>query len=161
MVEGKKTWTFVDPSNSFLIYPFFNTLMKDSKSWLTWVVTHSENSQNLIAEHFPLYRYVPKYVFTLEPGDLLINPPWNWHMVENSGEESIGIATRWMMASPWPYTNGLFSFLQFTSHEFTKFVYRRVAAMRGQGDFVYKPTAHGDLDTALNFGKVGTVYKHR
>ena len=161
MIKGRKKWTFVDPSNSFLLYPFFNTLMKDTKSWLTWHVVHSENSKELISTMFPLYRYVPKYEFTLEPGDLLINPPWNWHMVENKDEESIGIATRWMMASWVPYTNGLFSFLQLTSVDFSKFIYRRVASMKGQGTFFYTPTAHGDLDSALNFGNRGSVWRKR
>lgn len=80
MIQGKKKWTFVDPSNSFLIYPFFNGLMRDTKSFLTWHVMHAPNSSDIINTHFPLYRYCPKYTATLEPGDLLINPvratPW-------------------------------------------------------------------------------------
>ena len=62
-------------------------------------------------------------------GDLLINPPWNWHMVENMDEESIGIATRWQMPYMIPYTNGLFSFLQFTSSDLATFFYRRIVSL--------------------------------
>lgn len=121
MIRGSKKWTFVDPANSFLIYPFFNPMFKDSKSWLTWHVTHTHNASEIIREHFPLYRYAPKLILTLQPGDLLMNPPWNWHMVENYGSESIGVATRWRFPSTFftlHYTNALFSFLQFISEDF-------------------------------------------
>lgn len=163
MIRGNKRWTFVDPANSFLIYPFFNSMFKDSKSWLTWQVVHSENSAEIIQQYFPLYRYAPKLVLDLKPGDMLMNPPWNWHMVENSGHESIGIATRWKFPSSFftlHYTNTLFSFLQFISEDFFTFMYRRIASLKfGFDEFVYAPTSHGDLDTALNFGKLGSVYK--
>ena len=163
MIRGRKKWTFVDPANSFLIYPFFNSMFKDSKSWLTWQVIHSENAPEIISQYFPLYRYAPKLILELQPGDLLMNPPWNWHMVENSGEESIGIATRWKFPSSFftlHYTNALFSFLQFISEDFFTFMYRRIASLKfGFAEFVYAPTSHGDLDSALNFGKLGSVYK--
>jgi hypothetical protein len=162
MIRGNKKWTFVDPSNSFLIYPFFNGMFKDSKSWLTWQVIHADNATDIIAKYFPLYRYAPKLILELKPGDLLMNPPWNWHMVENSGDESIGIATRWKFPSSFftlHYTNALFSFLQFSSEEFYTFMYRRIASLKfGFDAFVYAPTSHGDLDVALNFGKLGSVY---
>mmetsp|Transcript_6066 Transcript_6066/g.9163 ORF Transcript_6066/g.9163 Transcript_6066/m.9163 type:complete len:477 (+) Transcript_6066:92-1522(+) len=161
MIHGRKKWTFVDPSNSFLMYPMMNGLFKDSKSFLTWMVMHGNNSDAIIDEHFPLYRYAPKYEYTLEPGDMLLNPPWNWHMVENLDKESIGIAQRWRMASVWPYTNALFSFLQFSSWEFSSFMYNRIATLQGARQFEYKPTAHQSPDHAVNFGKYGSVYEHR
>jgi hypothetical protein len=190
MIHGRKKWTFVDPSNSFLMYPMFNPMMKDSKSFLTWHATHSNDTQEIINRQFPLYRYAPKYVYTLEKviyiciylyinmmyifsdlvyimstclkqGDLLLNPPWNWHMVENLDVESIGIASRWFMVSNWPYTNGLFSFLQFSSWQFTDFMYKRIASKAGKFDFKYFPTSHQDLDTQVNFGNFGSVYEHR
>lgn len=161
MIQGRKKWTFVDPSNSFLIYPMFNNMMKDSKSFLVWNVLHANNSDEIVAKHFPLYRYAPKYVYTLERGDILLNPPWNWHMVENYDQESIGIASRWLMAAPWPYTNALFSFLQFSSWEFTSFLYKRIASKAGWYEFKYHPTAHQNLDEQVNFGNFGSVYAHK
>lgn len=95
MVQGRKRWTFVDPAHSFFLYPTFPRLMRNSISRLTWNAVHAENSKELIAKHYPLYRYAPKYQFVLEPGDMLYNPSWNWHMVENLDDESIGVATRW------------------------------------------------------------------
>jgi len=162
MIQGRKRWTFVDPSNSFLMYPIFNSMFKDSKSYLTWHVTHANNSDALIDELFPLYRYVPKYESVLEPGDVLINPPWNWHMVENLDADSIGIASRWQIPQFYPYTNALFSFLQFVSPEFNLFLYRRIAQkFYNRGEFVYAPTAHGDLDFVLNFGNKGSIYEKK
>jgi len=161
MVHGKKKWTFVDPVNSFLIYPMFNPMMKDSKSFLTWHVLHANNSAEIINKQFPLYRYCPKYIYTLEKGDILLNPPWNWHQVENVEVESIGVASRWFMVSNYPWTNGLFSFLQATSWEFTDFMYKKIASKAGKYDFKYKPTSHQDLDMQVNFGNYGSVYQHR
>lgn len=160
MIQGRKRWTFVDPSNSFMMYPMFNSMFKDSKSWLTWHVMHANNSQQLIDENFPLYNYAPKYVSVLEPGDILINPTWNWHQVENLDADSIGIASRWLIPQIYPYTNGLFSFLQFVSIEFQQFIYRRVAQkFFGRGEFVYAPTSHGNVDFNLNYNNTGTVYQ--
>lgn len=37
-------------------------------------------------------------------------------------------------------------------------MYRRIGSLKfGAAEFIYAPTSHGDLDTALNFGKKGTV----
>lgn len=162
MIQGRKKWTFIDPSNSFLMYPFFNDMFKDSKSWLTWFITHHPNAQQLIDTHFPLFNYAPKYVAILEPGDILINPTWNWHEVENIDKDSIGIASRWLIPQIYPYSNSLFSFLQFMSSEFRTFLYRRIAQkFFGRGEFIYTPTAHGNVDFNINFNRTGSIYSKR
>ena len=95
MMHGRKKWWFVHPAHSFFMYPQFLDVMRSSASRVSWKALHAENSSALIAKYFPLFRYVPKYQFVMERGDVLFNPSWNWHMVENLDDESIGVATRW------------------------------------------------------------------
>ena len=95
MVKGRKKWTFVDSAHSFFLYPTFPTVMRNSISRITWHTLHNEKGTEALNKHFPLFRYAPKYVYTLQPGDMLYNPAWNWHLVENLDDESIGVASRW------------------------------------------------------------------
>jgi hypothetical protein len=95
MMHGRKKWWFVHPAHSFFMYPQFLDVMRSSASRISWKALHAENSSAIIDKYFQLFRYVPKYQFVMERGDILFNPAWNWHMVENLGEESIGVATRW------------------------------------------------------------------
>ena len=162
MIHGRKKWTFVDSSNAWFVYPMFNHLMRFVASAVTWEATHHPNKDEIIAKRIPLFRYAPKYEFTLEPGDLLLNPAWNWHMVENIDDESIGIASRWNMPAFLPYTNSLFSFLQFTSSDFWEMFYEKMAFKNGViSELEYRPTAHAKYDGALNFGITGSLWKRR
>ena len=45
-------------------------------------------------ETFPAFEHIDGYVVDLEPGDILYNPPFMWHQVENPGP-SIGVAYRY------------------------------------------------------------------
>ena len=52
-------------------------------------------SPDVISEQgYELWRYVPKYEAHLDPGDVLFNPAWWWHWVDNTSETSIGVANR-------------------------------------------------------------------
>lgn len=162
MIHGRKKWTFIDPSNSWFVYPGFNKLMRFVASKVTWEATHAHNASDVIAKHYPLLRYAPKYTFTLERGDLLINPAWNYHMVENVDTESIGVASRWHMPAFYPYTNALFSFLQFTSLDFWGSLYWNIAKKNGLiSELPYNPGAHAPYDGLVNFGKTGSMWKKR
>ncbi len=44
---------------------------------------------------FALYEYIDSYEVHLKPGDVLWNPPFYWHAVQNIGE-SIGVGYRWL-----------------------------------------------------------------
>lgn len=162
MIHGRKKWTFIDSSNAWFVYPIFNHLMRFVASEVTWEATHAANRTEIVSKHLPLYRYAPKYEFTLEPGDLLLNPAWNWHMVENIDTESIGIASRWKMASFFPYTNSLFSFLQWSSWDFWSLFYDNMALKNGViSELPYRPSAHAKFDGQLNFGRKGSMWRHR
>ena len=65
-----------------------------------------EEGNAWLDREFPLYRYVPKYVAHLKPGDVLFNPRWWWHAVDNLTPSSNGVTTRWttpLVASGSPF----------------------------------------------------------
>jgi hypothetical protein len=47
----------------------------------------------------PWMKKIERYTAVLEPGDVLINPPWFWHGIVNQGESSsslvVGVPTRY------------------------------------------------------------------
>lgn len=44
---------------------------------------------------YTLYKYIDRYTAHLKPGDVLWNPPFYWHAVQNAGN-SIGVGYRWL-----------------------------------------------------------------
>ena len=65
------------------------------------------------ADKYPLMMSCPRVEVVLEPGDVLINPPWWWHEIENVSETTVAVATRWKTSHFQIYdTNFLFDFLQ-------------------------------------------------
>lgn len=165
LVQGKSRWTFVDPSNSLLMYPFFDPSFESFKSWLTWDAIHADNSPDIISQYFPLYRYAPKIVLEMQAGDVLVNPPWSWNMVEQLEAGTIGVATQWQIPkSFWSskyYSNVLFSFLQFTSTDFIKRTYNKIS--RSNFASTVEPlTSYSigrvrNLDNIFNFGKLNSL----
>ena len=97
-VYGRKEWFFVHPRYTSAMDPLF-TMPKGNyfASGVNW----GEQPNNV-----PIGRTM------LNPGDVLINPPWWWHWVKNE-TTTIGIATRWLA---WKHRfgtdNPLFSGLQ-------------------------------------------------
>ncbi|MEM7518055.1 MAG: cupin-like domain-containing protein, partial [Planctomycetota bacterium] len=96
-VYGEKEWFFVHPRYTTQMDPRFTTPRCNYfGSGLKW------------GEH---PRHVPIGRVLLQPGDVLINPPWWWHWVRNRST-SIGVATRWRswrhrIASPGSLLTGL------------------------------------------------------
>jgi len=111
-IQGRKKWTFVSPQYNALMYPMFNEKSMDVASFVTTVALGSDD---IMKSHFPLYQYAPKMTAVLEPGDVLMNPPWQWHMIENLEPVSIGVATRWFLSPGQKYQNAVHSTLQFLS----------------------------------------------
>lgn len=91
MVYGKKKWLFIDPKHTKWVYPVIRNDMIYSSS----LVDYRKSNEEIAADGYPLYRYVPKYEVTLEPGDVLFSPQWWWHAVDNEGI-TIAVATRTM-----------------------------------------------------------------
>jgi hypothetical protein len=87
-VDGRKTWYFVDPRDTVFLYPF--PVMGRPAAFPLCLYPDEYDR-----EQFPAFEYCPYYTVTLEPGDVLLNPPWWWHAVHNASPTSIGVATRW------------------------------------------------------------------
>lgn len=152
-IAGRKKWTFVDPHYEALMYPMFNSLSMDVASFVTTVALAQPE---MMAEHFPLYALAPKLTAVLEPGDVLMNPPWNWHMVENLDSSSIGVATRWFIPSGHVYQNSVHSTLQFFSpHMWGLYYLRTLNKMKNVTG--HKATNTPPMDDRLNFGKKGSA----
>lgn len=89
-IYGRKQWTFVHPRYSVAMYP---SLM--NKGYFIGSLVKANAPRRFLEANFPLYNRVPKLSVTLEPGDLLVNPPWWWHTVKNVTPATIAVATRW------------------------------------------------------------------
>lgn len=89
MVHGHKRWTFVDPKFSMWMHPVTRKDMFYAASPIDWL----EADEAIAAAGFPLYRFAPKHVVDLHPGDVLFSPQWWWHAVETTCP-SIGVASR-------------------------------------------------------------------
>ncbi|WP_181197768.1 cupin-like domain-containing protein [Enhygromyxa salina] len=89
MIHGVKDWVFAHPSYSSWIYPILHHM-----GYGVSRVRHRNPEE--IDSKYPLYRQIPRLTCRLEAGDMLINPPWWWHAVDNLSPSSIGIATRWV-----------------------------------------------------------------
>lgn len=132
-VTGRKTWTLVDPALSPYLLPLpsrpFNHCLSMYGSY------HAGDPAA------PIHR-LPRLTVTLEPGDLLYNPPWWWHEVVNDGE-TIGCALRHVPRpferSPTMANHRLFSLLSvypklwaFSAVDYARHTKRRPGSMRAR-----------------------------
>jgi hypothetical protein len=90
MVAGRKKWWFVPPSMTPYIKPSINA------------VGFSAFSHTLVGNYgkpaSPWMKKLERYTAIMNPGDILINPPWFWHGTMNLGEASdivIGCPSRY------------------------------------------------------------------
>jgi hypothetical protein len=118
-IYGRKEWTFVAPEYSLSMYPVTRRDMFYAASHLDWKKTFDA----LDREGFPLYRYVPKLVTMLEPGDVLFSPQWWWHAVDTP-EPAIGVATRAM--NSFFVGNKVFAALWLSSGEFRRLLWHLI-----------------------------------
>lgn len=89
LVHGEKDWQFVHPSYT----PWMYAQLHHTGFGISSLDHRAE--PEVIAERWPLYGRITKMRARLVAGDMLINPPWWWHSVDNRSPSSIGIATRW------------------------------------------------------------------
>lgn len=89
-ISGRKKWYFIPPSQTPYLRAkvYANGFSATSKT----IQPHNGKAGS------PWFNKLKRYTVTLEPGDLLLNPPWWWHGVENlPGEELVvGVATRFI-----------------------------------------------------------------
>lgn len=106
-IYGNKRWTFVHPKYAVAM----DTSIFNKGFFVGSFVKHNAPS-GFIEAKFPLYNRVPRLRVTLEPGDLLINPPWWWHAIDNITPATIAVATRWEFVDETQRQNPLFDFIQ-------------------------------------------------
>ena len=90
-IVGRKKWWLFPVSQTPYLYPSLNP-NGFSAHTLTKIGKGDE-------EPSPWVSKVERYTVTLEPGDVMLNPPWFWHGIVNLGESSddlvIGVPTRY------------------------------------------------------------------
>lgn len=92
-IEGKKKWTFVDPSYTTIFSPLFN----ECGSYFAAKAGFASHPNKDLCV---LYDKVPKLEHTMEPGDVLYNPSFWWHCIENVTEYTLAVSTRWAVKVP-------------------------------------------------------------
>ena len=89
-ISGRKRWYFFPPSQTPYVFP---KLYDSGFSATSRTVQHHARGTGA-----PWFDKLERYSTVLEPGDVLIVPPWWWHCVENeAGDDDlvIGVATRY------------------------------------------------------------------
>lgn len=106
-IYGQKRWTFVHPKYSAAMYSTnFN------KGIFVGSFVKHRAPKGFIEAKQPLYNRIPKLEIVLQPGDMLINPPWWWHAVDNLGAATIAVASRWRILTEYARQNPLYDFVQ-------------------------------------------------
>lgn len=88
MVVGRKRWWFIPPSETAWLIPSITA---------NGFSMHSAVRMAPIGGNVtdPVVKKLLRYTAVLEPGDLLINPPWFWHAIENIDSFTIGVPSRY------------------------------------------------------------------
>jgi len=93
-------------TKNWVLYPNFNIPFIDPPSTMNGIFRNAPlrgkeakpfNPFYPDYEAYPYCKYLDGYTGSLEPGDVLFNPPFMWHAVHNE-TDSIGIGYRWINA---------------------------------------------------------------
>ncbi|WP_348673648.1 cupin-like domain-containing protein [uncultured Abyssibacter sp.] len=156
-VYGKKKWTFVHPDYLWLMYPALNRFFLFCASFV-----RQEYTPEYLEQYAPLQRYCPRYEAVLEPGDILLNPPWQWHAINNVTDRSIGVATRWTSVGPVNRTNTFFDLCQLLSPAIWRLRIQGMLSAPGEPVIIDENTrglvdSHDDY---IDFGKKGAAREY-
>lgn len=108
-IVGSKKWWLITMKETALVYPSLNP--NGFSAHTKTAVGKGNDKQS------PWLKKIERWEVTLNPGDVLLNPPWVWHGIVNTegGENglSIGVPTRYGVARMTPsFTNNwLFSII--------------------------------------------------
>ncbi|MCB9743496.1 MAG: cupin-like domain-containing protein [Alphaproteobacteria bacterium] len=94
-ISGRKRWTFLDPAYGPHLHAIPGRPFQYLKSAYGGSRTQDEQGQASVISTLPRYEAV------LEPGDLLYNPPWWWHEVDNLDDFTVGCALRHIPPPTW------------------------------------------------------------
>lgn len=84
MINGEKDWYLVHPHHSMWLDPLFDA-RSGNYAAAVWPRTTDWDERP---------DGVPMMHAHLRPGDVLLNPPWWWHLVKNR-TDSVAVSTRW------------------------------------------------------------------
>ena len=82
MIVGQKKWWFIPPSQTAYLIPSINT-----QGFSAHTKTKIGKEGELPS---PWLKKIERYTAVLNPGDVLINPPFFWHGVINLGDRGNG-----------------------------------------------------------------------
>ena len=108
-VYGQKRWSLMSPKHSAIVDP-------DPIRNVYRGAPFRKNNYPFnpfkpdYEKPYELFKYVDRYDFVLNPGDILWNPPFWWHAVHNE-TDSIGVGYRWVPTAYSFKQNPLYAFL--------------------------------------------------
>ncbi len=102
-MTGRKKWWFIPPSETPYIIPSVNVNGFSAHS-LTKVGKFG-------GEPSPWMSKLIRYTIVLNPGDVLVNPPWFWHGILNLGEPD-----ELVIGSPVRYGKGIARYAAFLNN---------------------------------------------
>jgi hypothetical protein len=76
-IAGQKKWWFIPPHQTAYLWPAIN---------VNGFSAHTKTQIGKTGDPSPWWNKLERYTSTLNPGDVLINPPWFWHGIQNLGE---------------------------------------------------------------------------
>lgn len=106
-IYGRKRWNFVHPKYSIAMA---TTLM--NKGFFVGSFVKHRSTTKFIEQNTPLYNRIPRLSIELEPGDILFNPPWWWHAVDNLTDSIISVATRWKFEKGYIHQNKCYDLVE-------------------------------------------------
>lgn len=88
-IAGRKRWYYMDPKDSYLFQPLRNSVAAFmlNNNLMRFMKEENPNHKEFNS-HFP-FRYTD-----LSPGDMLYNPPFQWHTVQNYPGLTMGTPIR-------------------------------------------------------------------
>ncbi len=89
MVDGSKKWYFIDPYDYYTAYPMWLASIGAGAFGPKYPDEYNEKL-------FPAFKYCPYYTTDLQPGDILLNPPWWAHAIRNVTDKTTAVSTRWL-----------------------------------------------------------------
>lgn len=92
-LKGRKEWHFFHPTFTPVMLPALSRFAVYGVSEIGEF--GADNYEDRYRE-FPHLALLPKMVCLLEEGDVLYNPPWWWHNVQNRTPFNVGCATRYV-----------------------------------------------------------------
>jgi hypothetical protein len=89
-IVGRKRWWFFPPSETPYVTPCITATGYSYHSPISWAPIKFRGNVS-----DPMVQKLERYTTVLEPGDVVMNPPWFWHAVENLDPFTIGSPARY------------------------------------------------------------------